>query len=251
MESFRPTPDRPSLAGAKQRSQRAAQHLQELEAIIREFERQNPNPLVVTADRGALLEGNMGEGLRIDWSESKLPSSTRLGIVAGEALYNLRAALDYLIFALAWLDSGSQQDNTQFPIADSPASWTKQAKSRLKGVKVKHRAMIEKHQPFRGCEWPETLRTLSNPDKHRTLTAVFSQFEGSFQVQRDKAEPVPNDPVRVRLPVTGQAARIYFWNNMPVFETLRELTVRVARVLAEFQADFGESDVLTIHGEAG
>lgn len=42
-----------------------------------------------------------------------------VGILFGEIAYNLRNALDYLVFELARLDSGSVQDKTQFPIENS------------------------------------------------------------------------------------------------------------------------------------
>src|SRR5580704_81891 len=40
------------------------------------------------------------------------------GILLGEIVYNLRAALDYLVFELARHDSGAVQAGTQFPICD-------------------------------------------------------------------------------------------------------------------------------------
>jgi hypothetical protein len=109
--------------------------------------------------------------------------------------------------------------------------------------------MIERYQPDRGCKWTATLQTLSNPDKHRTLAAVYSQFEGASQVHRENALPVPDDRTQVRIPVTGQTAGVYFWNDAPVVDTLGELTLEVGRVLVEFQGEFGESDELIIDGE--
>src|SRR5436309_1128025 len=41
-------------------------------------------------------------------------------ILIGETIYNQRAALDYLIYELALLDSGRIQDGTQFPIESWP-----------------------------------------------------------------------------------------------------------------------------------
>jgi hypothetical protein len=38
--------------------------------------------------------------------------------LVGEICYNLRSALDYLVFELAKHDSGTRQENTQFPIAE-------------------------------------------------------------------------------------------------------------------------------------
>jgi hypothetical protein len=245
MQPVDPKVDRPSLRGAKLRSQRASEHIQELEAIVAEFDRKNPSPVVVTLDKAALARGEVRD-VQIDWSRSHLPPSLRIGIIAGEALYNLRAALDYLVFALAWLDSGRVQRHTQFPTADTLEQWRKQKTSRLKGVNVKHRGMIERYQPSRGCDWTRMLRELSNPDKHRTLTSVSAQFQGEFRVEREKAEPVVGDPARVSVTVGGQRASVNFWNEAPVVETLSTLAVEVATALQEFQGDFGESDSLGI-----
>src|SRR5262249_37937182 len=42
-----------------------------------------------------------------------LPLDPMFGILVGEVCYNLRAALDYLVFELAKLDSGAEQEQTQ------------------------------------------------------------------------------------------------------------------------------------------
>jgi hypothetical protein len=51
------------------------------------------------------------------------PSDSRWAIRFGECIYNLRAGLDYLVFALAHLDSGVEQADTQFPICSSLAAF--------------------------------------------------------------------------------------------------------------------------------
>jgi hypothetical protein len=101
-----------------------------------------------------------------------LPSPRPIvSIVLGEICYNLRSSLDYLIFELAKFDSGAAQENTQFPIDDTPKKFAGHIPSRLKGVSLAHVAMIEELQPYKGCAWTKTLREISNPDKHRMLTS--------------------------------------------------------------------------------
>jgi len=167
-----------------------------------------------------------------------------IGILAGEALYNLRAALDYLVFGLAWLDCGSQQDDTQFPIVDNPRRWSRAVQRWMRGVSAEHIDRIVPYQPFSGCTWTRKLRDLSNPDKHRSLTAVEAHYGFGFRIDPERLTPVPDDPDRLFVPVFDQSAEIYFWTREDtVVATLRGLVAEVGRVLDKFQGDFGESDV--------
>ena len=104
----------------------------------------------------------------------------------GYAVYNLRAALDYLVYSLAFLDSGSEQKGTQFPICSKPSNFEGSVKrGNLRGVNDAHRAMIEALQPYNGAKWLTELAGLSNPDKHMHLTAVASHNFGTFQLASD------------------------------------------------------------------
>lgn len=95
-----------------------------------------------------------------------------ISILLGEICYNLRCALDYLIFELARFDSGVVQNNTKFPIDDTPQKFASNITSKLKGVSRPHIEAIETLQPYKGRAWIAVLRDISNPDKHRVLTAT-------------------------------------------------------------------------------
>lgn len=171
-------------------------------------------------------------------------------ILVGETIYNLRAALDYLVYELAFLDVGQIQKGTQFPIENWPPdkrllnafkkSWAPKGKHRyLCGINPEHKAPIRRLQPFAGCTWTETLRDLSNPDKHKTLTKT--------QVTDTAVEMVTVD-------LTGQAIRLFpeytvkmhsdfspnilFDNGKRVMETLQELQRQVTAVLDMFRPAF-------------
>ena len=83
-----------------------------------------------------------------------------ISILVSEAIYNLRAALDYLIYELAILDSGQIQDGTQFPIENSPRGWKFRRDGcpnkrngipdygcYLRGISFSHKAIIKTLQP--------------------------------------------------------------------------------------------------------
>ena len=237
--------DRPSLRGAKLRSQRAADHIVEIEAVVEQWITDNPHPITMSAPRDQ-VEAGSGIKPKIDWSQATPIPTTWVGIVAGEVLYNLRAGLDYLVHSLAWLDSRKPQLHTQFPITHTAASFQKQRRERLKGVGQTHVSLLEEYQPYRGCEWTTLLQELSNPDKHRTLTAVIKEFSGNFTVDRTAVQLDPQDRDRVIIPQNDIGVDLVFWNGKRVVETLKDLAIETANVIVRFQVDFGEDDQLTI-----
>jgi hypothetical protein len=107
-----------------------------------------------------------------------------ISILTGEAVASQRAALDYLVYALAEFDSGDPQQRTQFPITDSPSRFEDVVKKRwLDGLTQEHRAGIETLQPYDGrdsLQWLRALRELSNPDKHRHLSMLGVTLSASF-----------------------------------------------------------------------
>jgi hypothetical protein len=157
---------KPSLDNAYSRVNRARQHLTRLKREVSAFYKREkiagmpPPP----------------DGIRsiafVHYLEDEIPVEN-WGILVGECVYNLRAALDYLVAELALFDSGQVQKGTQFPIEDQEEGWQGKLKTGyLKGLSSGHKAIIERFQPWKGCEWTRVLRGLSNPDKHVTLTML-------------------------------------------------------------------------------
>ena len=105
----------------------------------------------------------------LKFNRPEFPIPAEMSLLIGEILYNLRGCLDYLVYQLAILDSGSEQNGTQFPIEDSQNGFRGRRKSYLKFVNDSHVASIERLQPYNGVDWTKWLRTYSNPDKHRHL----------------------------------------------------------------------------------
>jgi len=172
----------------------------------------------------------------------------RVGVAIGEICYNLKTALDYLIFELAELDSGSEQKNTQFPIMDAPEDFIRDAKRRwLNGVNATHIACIERLQPYNRCNWTKILRDLSNTDKHREFADIDGE-SAAFGYSRiaDANFDSIDAPIRRTIhPVHGEVdVKVYvtmsikFRNGTPVIETLEEIKAGVAQTLRDFQPEF-------------
>ena len=100
------------LDGCRERARRADEHLAELEREVAVmFEKQAHT---VPFD----LDPKPPHGATKYWQPPETFAGIRFETLVGEICYNLRCVLDYLVYALAELDSGSPQKGTQFPIMD-------------------------------------------------------------------------------------------------------------------------------------
>lgn len=95
-----------------------------------------------------------------------------LGLIAGDVVQNLRAALDQLVWAYSAGDKRNRR--TAFPIYITEEEYRKNAPSKIQGLREKDQLLIERWQPFQlgdgAARHPlAKLQQLSNIDKHRTL----------------------------------------------------------------------------------
>jgi hypothetical protein len=132
--------------GAWLRLERAREHLAEVRVDADAFfaEERDIGDRVDTLEEGALT---------IDLREVDVPE--RLSIVAGEVIANLRSSLDYLIFALAWHDtghrpSGNWMQKLQFPTSARRRSFRRSAPKQLKGLDSGHVDMVASYLAFSG-----------------------------------------------------------------------------------------------------
>jgi len=229
------------LDGCRERARRADGHRAELEReIVFVFNKQahaasfrlDPKPPHPVVDEALPAETFAG---------------VRLGTLIGEACYNFRCVLDYLVYAVATLDAGSPQKYTQFPIADAAQEFARHSKSMLCGVNSAHTAVIEKLQPYSGCNWTRRLRDISNMDKHRHLVltrgntqiTIHSSLEKDLAriwgARRSAIHPLTGRAVDVKVHVVGQ---IKLDDGTPVIEAIKEIKTGVADTLRQFEPDF-------------
>lgn len=126
--------------------------------------------------------------------ESAIPPS--LSLLFGEWLYNLRSALDYVVWAAAVHTSRKYpppgESALQYPIYDDPSSW-KRNLYRLAPLADHHREMLLTMQPFNSdpdANYLGWLNRLARIDRHRTLavsTARVAEAEPAVGVPRDAA----------------------------------------------------------------
>lgn len=234
------------LYGAYARVARANFHVYELNGCL--------NFLADSIKKKTLsYEKYIASQLRLKLGESFSPGSRaveipmtlpQFSIIMGETIYNLRAALDYLVYELSGHLSG-----TQFPIEDVKLSkdrkrgFDTRRDTFLNGVSDSHVAAIELLQPYKGCTWSKTLRGISNPDKHRHLTIMLGHWDASTVYEGVGAQVPDNDSGKTgfsdaHTQVDLQSTlSIKFPDGSAVIEMLQILSRDVMGAIKSFESD--------------
>lgn len=218
------------LDGAYARLDRAREHLADLEIREKALIHPQIENIVAKTDLNTVRDFVFQD------PAAELPQS--LSILIGEIVYNLRAALDYLVFDLALVDSGTSQSRTQFPIDDTPDQFVAHRASFLKGLSVEHIALIEALQPYKGNYKTAMIRDISNPDKHRKLTVVGKN--GVYSIKIKRACDLQTDPKTGIVTIYRMEMESEFVGHI-VFEDDKGLAVGVLQMLhAEVESILGK-----------
>ena len=174
-----------------------------------------------------------------------------VGIRIGEICYNLRTALDYLIFELAKVDSKSVQLGTQFPVLDKKSDFDARKARWLKGLNASHVDAIERFQPFGGCNWTRALRDISNQDKHREFAEIGGDAEAWIYTRPSDANFDEIDAPLRRLPHPTMefvdikvyvSSIVKFSDGRPITQTLEEIRNEIAATLTFFKPNFDRAN---------
>jgi hypothetical protein len=222
------------------RVRRAQEHLAEITPLITDFMVQQENAL------GCEFDPDPPYKLKVIESGGGATIHMLCGILIGEVCYNLRSAMDFLVYNLAWLDAGRVQDGTQFPIETKEKGFAGRKDTWLKGINPIHVAELEVLQPYRGCEWAKILRNLSNWDKHRELARIASEIRATGYANTSPKFAGVRGRVRCAIhPIRGEmdvkidfSCSVEFPDGMPVAETLEVVTLGVIDALELFKSDF-------------
>jgi len=162
-----------SFESSRAKLARADEHLVDLDDEIAAYLATEPFKLVLNVqpqdERIVLVEFHVAE-----------QPPARFGLLVGDCVGNLRAALDHAICDIVML-GGESCDRTQFPIVDVQKVSGGAPKPLYVGAKVADELLvaIEQLQPFQDGAKAEAhplaiVRDLSNADKHRTLHVAAS-----------------------------------------------------------------------------
>jgi hypothetical protein len=235
-----------ALFGPEQRVKRAGEHIEALGAHIQEWTN-------LHGDSNYIEFEATPEGLK---TKATLPIAElgRASVLIGDALFNLRAALDYLVYVLAVANNkGRHVSGTQFPIEESMEMFHgrvtgttpggRKVKQYLKHVPPSAVRRIQQLQPCwdPSVEWTRRLRELSNPDKHQNLTALQSRAHfrpepGPLRFESEgKATVRGNFEVQVFFRESSES-------DEDAFDTLEVLHGHVAALIDEFKPAFTGSE---------
>jgi hypothetical protein len=195
------------------------------------------------------------------------PDVWRWAVILGDALHNLRGALDHIVYALAVAQTGKDPPDDQtrlaFPICSEPKYFAK-SRSRIASLDGPTQAAIEKVQPYNRLapgQWfmplwwlaqlhdidkhrlshiavtaahPEEIATDARPGTYRAEWNVGSLVDGAQVLRLALSEPNPD--VRVDLKATGAVVlRVKDVRPLSLYWTTQQIrreVVLVCRYLA-------------------
>ena len=169
-------PPQPPLFGSRQKVQQAKRHINDLDWKIRAFKKRKPYRFVIEpqpdSDRSGLV------------FRAKEEIPPEVALLLGDAVHNLRSALDLLACELVKQNNG-KIDKVAFPIAKDRETFERIVKNGA--INQAAPAIIEvlrSLKPYRGEDGDENvvaLQDLDNADKHRLLIpACIVTTTGNF-----------------------------------------------------------------------
>lgn len=161
----------PRRSSAQRKLARGIEHINVLRDETRAFE--NSEAYVPRVERNVRSPQEIEYRL---FAEEKEIAPPHWPLLAGEAVQNLRSALDHAVYAV----STRGKSRSQFPIFTDACEYQVKGKPRIAGVPGPIRTLIEARQPYNSLPTMPArdplaiLHALSNWDKHRTLATVPS-----------------------------------------------------------------------------
>jgi hypothetical protein len=151
----------------KAKIERAEEHVNNLKREIDAFLKCEPYT--------AIAENEEKTGDRVFRVHVNNQMPIRFGLIAGDSIHNLRAALDYLMWQLVEANGQTPNTSTEFLIGSDANDFTTRCKGKIAkmGISTDAMTLIEALKPyFGGNDGLYALHRLDIRDKHRLLVAV-------------------------------------------------------------------------------
>jgi len=158
------------LALIQVKIQRAKQHLRDLEVARDRFIQSEPYVIVRKP------ETKLGyEGFDLYFMSKIDPIPDEIGAIFGDAIHNLRSALDHLAFQLVDVGGGTVSDQTSFPIFKSTQIDESSFARKVNGMSQAAKDKIRSAEPYKNGKGHDlwVLHKLDIADKHHELFATL------------------------------------------------------------------------------
>lgn len=161
------------LDGPRTKIERAKKHLGDLDRELRVLPKSDPYRVSVEP------EPDPRERVIRLRTEFDFTPPLRWGAIAGDAIHNIRSALDLLVYQLLLARNKTPDIWTEFPIFLDPDKYAGKGKRKVKGAAKGAVDIIDELQPCSETGNPEShplwlLHCLDIRDKHRLLNVVVA-----------------------------------------------------------------------------
>jgi hypothetical protein len=165
------------LLGVRLKIERAKQHVVDLDVALRAFYESSPYKV------GAKRDPQTRKLVYYVTSVEATPAT--ISLIAGDALQNLRSALDQLAWQLVEANRGTPGRQTSYPVYKGANEYMAGRQAKVQGMSQAAVDLIDATKPYKGGNdalW--MLNELNNIDKHRLLLTVGARY-GSVNVGAD------------------------------------------------------------------
>jgi hypothetical protein len=161
--------------GPRLKIKRAKEHIDDLIRAVDEFFAEPPPPYTFRVedeyDTGDLVYRAVVNPYSDKWLSD-------VALIAGDAIHNLRSALDFVAWQLVEVNGTRPSRRTSFPVADSWKEFENAGPGYIKGASEQAVELLRKVRPYKGGNnalW--RLHRLDVADKHRLLLAVQGSYK--------------------------------------------------------------------------
>jgi hypothetical protein len=176
-----------SVAGSREKVQRAYKHLEDFESGFSEFLRENPQRIWHDPS-----EPGVQKSLFI--RQADVPAT--LICIVGDAIHNLRSALDHLAFAVAVRNGVAEKSlrETDFTIRKTAKAFREAiTEQKVTRIGIAWIRFLKRIEPYHGGQGSDlyVVSALDNLDKHRSLIVVEALADTFIRNEKTQAfEPV-------------------------------------------------------------
>ncbi len=212
---------------------RAKEHIEEFDSRLTKFRNSNPDKI------GRKVDPKTGDVVLyvVEMTELLPEFST----IAGDAIHNLRSALDHLVCRMIEAAGNKPTNASCFPICDTPEIYKTAAPLKVKGLRKRAIQKIDSIHPYKGGNDPLwQLHRLDIIDKHRLLLALALTSLAHTMAQSQRAKlspggvvmpglgvfvdfPPPREPLRagselLRIPAAEVDENMKFFVDVTIYE---------------------------------